>query len=56
MMTPQFEINTEELGQMLLIGRDPGTQEIRQGRPFCGPAGELLNDCLDEAGLLRPRK
>ena len=53
MVTPQFEINTEEPGHIMLIGRDPGTQEMRQGRPFCGPAGELLNNCLDEAGLRR---
>ncbi len=53
MISPQFEINTEETNKLLLVGRDPGTQEIRQGRPFVGPAGQLLNDCLDEAGLQR---
>lgn len=36
-----------------LVGEAPGEQEVRQQRPFVGPAGNLLNKCLLSAGLLR---
>ena len=39
--------------KILLVGRDPGEQETRLGRPFVGPAGDLLNRCLGLAGLRR---
>jgi len=35
------------------VGEQPGDQEDRQGRPFVGPAGRLLNRALDEAGIDR---
>lgn len=37
----------------MLIGEGPGFQEDQQGRPFVGPAGELLNRLLGLAGLRR---
>jgi DNA polymerase len=36
---------------MMLLGEMPGDQEDRQGKPFVGPAGRLLDDALDEAGI-----
>jgi DNA polymerase len=33
----------------MMIGEQPGDQEDRQGRPFVGPAGKLLDKCLEEA-------
>jgi uracil-DNA glycosylase family protein len=36
-----------------LIGEQPGDQEDRQGHPFVGPAGRLLDRALDEAGISR---
>jgi DNA polymerase len=39
--------------QMVLVGEQPGDQEDKQGRPFVGPAGRLLDDALDAAGLVR---
>ena len=39
--------------KILLVGRDPGDQEVRLGRPFVGPAGQLLDRCLGLAGLQR---
>ncbi len=39
--------------KILFVGRDPGDQEVRQGRPFVGPSGDLLNRCLGLAGLQR---
>lgn len=34
-----------------VIGEAPGAQEDRQGKPFVGPAGELLRNCLEGAGF-----
>jgi len=36
-----------------LVGEQPGDQEDKQGRPFTGPAGRVLDRALDEAGLSR---
>jgi DNA polymerase len=36
-----------------LVGEQPGDQEDREGRPFVGPAGQLLNQALEEAGIDR---
>jgi DNA polymerase len=38
---------------LMLIGEQPGDQEDRQGRPFVGPAGRLLDAALSEAGIAR---
>lgn len=37
--------------RILLVGEQPGDEEDIQGRPFVGPAGRLLRELLDEAGL-----
>ena len=39
--------------KIALVGEQPGKQEVVQGRPFCGPAGRELDDCLQQAGLAR---
>jgi DNA polymerase len=39
--------------QMMMIGEQPGDREDKEGRPFVGPAGKLLDQCLDEAGIDR---
>lgn len=39
---------------VMFVGEGPGIQEDRQGRPFVGPAGQLLNQLLLVAGLRRP--
>jgi uracil-DNA glycosylase family protein len=38
---------------MILLGETPGDEEDKQGRPFVGPAGRLLDSALDEIGLAR---
>ena len=38
---------------LMLVGETPGDQEDLQGRPFVGPAGKLLDRCLDAAGIDR---
>jgi DNA polymerase len=37
------------------VGEQPGDQEDREGRPFVGPAGRLLNEALAEVGIDRGR-
>jgi DNA polymerase len=39
--------------RLMLIGEQPGDQEDRIGRPFVGPAGQLLDRALAAAGLDR---
>jgi DNA polymerase len=38
---------------VMLVGEQPGDQEDRAGRPFVGPAGRLLDEALDTAGIDR---
>jgi uracil-DNA glycosylase len=44
-----------EHAPMLLVGETPGDQEDLRGRPFVGPAGKLLDRCLEAAGIERDR-
>jgi DNA polymerase len=37
--------------KLMLVGEQPGDAEDRAGEPFVGPAGRLLRDVLDEAGV-----
>lgn len=39
--------------QLMLVGEQPGDQEDRSGRPFVGPAGNLLDELLAEADIPR---
>ena len=36
---------------MMLVGEQPGDSEDLEGRPFVGPAGRLLREALEEAGI-----
>ena len=38
---------------VMMIGEQPGDKEDIEGRPFVGPAGKLLDQCLQEAGIER---
>jgi len=38
---------------LLLLGEVPGSEEVNAGVPFAGPAGRLLDRCLEEAAILR---
>lgn len=38
---------------VMFIGEGPGAREDATGRPFVGPAGQLLDRMLEEIGLLR---
>ncbi len=39
--------------RMMLVGEQPGDQEDLAGRPFVGPAGQMLDRALLEAGIAR---
>lgn len=54
------EIDTREGGSkpkaaIMMIGEQPGDQEEKQGRPFVGPAGKLLDKALEEAEIDRSK-
>jgi uracil-DNA glycosylase len=39
--------------ELMFVGEAPGAEEDRQGLPFVGRAGRLLNQLLEEIGLAR---
>jgi DNA polymerase len=41
--------------EIVLLGEQPGDAEDREGRPFVGPAGRLLDRALAEAGVDRQK-
>jgi DNA polymerase len=41
--------------EIMLVGEQPGDREDREGRPFVGPAGLLLDRALADAGIDRGR-
>jgi uracil-DNA glycosylase len=40
---------------IMMIGEQPGDREDKEGRPFVGPAGKLLDKCLAEAEIDRQK-
>jgi DNA polymerase len=40
---------------IMMIGEQPGDHEDKEGRPFVGPAGQLLDRCLEEAEIDRQK-
>jgi uracil-DNA glycosylase len=42
-----------ERARLMIVGEAPGEQEDRQGEPFVGPAGQLLDNMLRALGLAR---
>jgi len=39
--------------KLMLVGEQPGDREDREGKPFVGPAGRLLDQALEDAGIDR---
>jgi DNA polymerase len=39
--------------QVMFVGEQPGDKEDLQGRPFVGPAGRILDEALETAGIDR---
>lgn len=44
-----------EHADVVFVGEQPGDREDREGRPFVGPAGKLLDRAMAEAGIARER-
>jgi DNA polymerase len=42
-----------ETARVLILGEQPGDSEDREGRPFVGPAGRLLDSALEAAAIDR---
>ncbi|TNF20341.1 MAG: DUF4130 domain-containing protein [Rhodobacteraceae bacterium] len=42
-----------EDARLMIVGEQPGDQEDLAGRPFVGPAGQVLDRAMAEAGLAR---
>lgn len=42
-----------ETAKVMLVGEQPGDKEDLAGQPFVGPAGQMLDRALDEAGIDR---
>jgi uracil-DNA glycosylase family protein len=45
--------STKQQSKIVFIGEQPGDQEDKEGRPFVGPAGKLLDRALAEANIDR---
>lgn len=37
--------------KLIIVGEQPGRFEVLKRRPFIGPAGEVLRDCMTRAGI-----
>ena len=44
-----------ESAELMLVGEQPGDKEDLAGRPFVGPAGRILDQALEEAGIDRTK-
>ena len=42
-----------QAAQLMLVGEQPGDKEDLAGKPFVGPAGQMLDRALEEAGIDR---
>jgi uracil-DNA glycosylase len=49
----ELETGAKPKVSIMMIGEQPGDQEDKQGRPFVGPAGKLLDRCLEEVDIDR---
>src|SRR5260370_19659482 len=44
-----------QAAQVMLVGEQPGDKEDLAGKPFVGPAGQMLDRALEEAGIDRTK-
>ena len=44
-----------QAAQMMLVGEQPGDKEDLAGKPFVGPAGQMLDRALQQAGIDRTK-
>ncbi|KKB07436.1 UdgX family uracil-DNA binding protein [Devosia chinhatensis] len=44
-----------EMADVMFVGEQPGDQEDLQGRPFVGPAGQVLDQVIEKVGIDRKK-
>lgn len=44
-----------EQAQVMFVGEQPGDQEDLRGRPFVGPAGQVLDEVIEKVGIDRKK-
>jgi uracil-DNA glycosylase family protein len=44
-----------QTAQVMLVGEQPGDKEDLAGKPFVGPAGQMLDRALEDAGIDRKK-
>jgi uracil-DNA glycosylase len=42
-----------EQARVVMVGEQPGDKEDLAGRPFVGPAGAMLDEAIEDSGLIR---
>lgn len=50
-MTPKVFGEGKRDASLVLVGEGPGRNEAEQGRPFIGPAGDVLREALAKVGI-----
>ena len=48
-----YQLPEQPFNGLAIVGEAPGADEVKQGRPFVGRSGQLLNELLAEAGVGR---
>lgn len=48
-----YQLPEKPFNGLAIIGEAPGADEVKQGGPFVGRSGQLLNELLEEAGIER---
>ena len=51
--TTRVEAEGSKQSKIAIIGEAPGAKEVQARRPFVGPSGNLLNQLLQGAGIIR---
>ncbi len=51
--TPAVMGEGSRQAEVMLVGEQPGDREDREGHPFVGPAGRILDQGLERAGIAR---
>ncbi|MDX1922881.1 MAG: uracil-DNA glycosylase [Alphaproteobacteria bacterium] len=49
----QFPTQKSDRGLLVVVGEAPGANEVKQGRPFVGRSGQLLEKNMQSAGIVR---
>lgn len=51
---PRFGEGPED-AEIMLVGQNPGKEEVKQGRPFVGRSGQYLNEVLNKNDIDRSK-